>query len=174
MDFVDDGGSVKKQLLTDPQFQLIAAGSNEQTSISGSADPNTTGGHSDTAGRRMISNIGCEDCCGAMWQWLIDQSYRFDGATSHTHTENTASSYTQNATTGAPSGDVAPSFSYRAIGGNKGQLYSQGTYGDIKLVAGASWSDSSYSGSRSRGGARYRWLLSGAGGCRLASSPQFV
>ena len=63
-DFVDDFGAVKKQLLDDSEFQLIAAGSNEETNITGSADPVTTGGHIDTASRRMISNIGCEDCGG--------------------------------------------------------------------------------------------------------------
>ncbi len=78
MDFVDDGGAVKKRLMWDMEFQIAAAGSNEETNIAGSADPVTTGGHSDTAGRRMISNIGCEDMCGAMWQWLLDQSYRYD------------------------------------------------------------------------------------------------
>ncbi len=78
MSFVDDGGEVGKRLLTDAEFQLAATGSNEETNIFGSADPVTTGGHSDTASRRMISNIGCEDMCGAMWQWLQDQSYRYD------------------------------------------------------------------------------------------------
>ena len=28
------------------------------------------GGHVDTAGRRMISFIGCEECCGYLTQWL--------------------------------------------------------------------------------------------------------
>jgi len=32
----------------------------------------------DTANRRMVSNIGCEAMCGVVWQWLRDQSYRFD------------------------------------------------------------------------------------------------
>lgn len=73
--FVDDGGAVGKKLLDDSEFQLASEGSNMQTNIAGSADPVTTGGHSDTAGRRMISNIGLEDCCGALWQWLRDQSY---------------------------------------------------------------------------------------------------
>jgi hypothetical protein len=77
-DHVDDFAAVGKKLLTDSQFQIIAEGSNQKTSVVGSVDPVTTGGHSDTAGRRMISNIGCEDCCGTMWQWLQDQSYRFD------------------------------------------------------------------------------------------------
>ncbi len=78
MDFVDDLGAVGKRLLTDPEFQLAASGSNEETNIAGSADPVTTGGHVDTAGRRMISSIGLEDCCGVMWQWLQDQSFRCD------------------------------------------------------------------------------------------------
>ena len=70
LDFVDDGGAVGKRLLTDPEFMMIAAGSNQGTSIAGAADPVTTGGHVDTAGRRMISSIGCEDCCGTLWQWI--------------------------------------------------------------------------------------------------------
>jgi hypothetical protein len=78
MDFVDDLGAVGKRLLTDPEFQLAASGSNEETNIAGSADPVTTGGHVDTAARRMISSIGLEDCCGVMWQWLQDQSFRCD------------------------------------------------------------------------------------------------
>ena len=68
----DDMRQVRKRLLWDYEFTSIAAGSNEATNISGSVDPGTTGGHVDTASRRMISNIGCEDCCGAMWQWAED------------------------------------------------------------------------------------------------------
>jgi hypothetical protein len=75
MDFVDDGHAVGKRLSSDHEFTSLAAGSNEETNISGSADPGTTGGHNDSAGRRMVSNIGCEDCCGALYQWLLDQSY---------------------------------------------------------------------------------------------------
>lgn len=78
MDFVDDLAAVKKRLLSDDEFAAIAEGSNQKTNIFGSADPVTTGGHVDTASRRMVSNIGVEDCCGAMWQWLRDQSWRFD------------------------------------------------------------------------------------------------
>jgi hypothetical protein len=54
------------------EFVSLSLGSNQGTNIDGGADPGTTGGHSDTAGRRMISNIGCEDCCGALWQWGIE------------------------------------------------------------------------------------------------------
>ena len=57
------------------EFQMGAKGSNEQTTIQGSSDPNTTGGHVDTAGRRMISNIGLEDCCGVSWQFAMDLGF---------------------------------------------------------------------------------------------------
>ena len=60
-----------KRLPDQAEFISFSTGSNQGTNISGSADPNTTGGHVDTASpsRRMISNIGCEDCCGVLWQW---------------------------------------------------------------------------------------------------------
>lgn len=57
------------------EFQMGAKGSNEQTSIQDFSDPNTTGGHVDTAGRRMISNIGLEDCCGVLWQFSMDLGF---------------------------------------------------------------------------------------------------
>ncbi len=60
---------IKKKLMTQRDFVSASLGSNQGTNIAGGADPNTTGGHSDTAGRRMISNIGCEDMCGTLWQW---------------------------------------------------------------------------------------------------------
>lgn len=67
--FVEEFAKVNKHLPSRDDFVAFAKGSNEMTNINGSADPNTTGGHKDTAGRRMISNIGCEDCCGVLWQW---------------------------------------------------------------------------------------------------------
>lgn len=56
------------------QLEFVAAslGSNQSTNIAGSANPGTTGGHSDTAGRRMLSSEGMEDACGVMWQWCRD------------------------------------------------------------------------------------------------------
>ncbi len=51
------------------EFVAASLGANQGTNITGSADPGTTGGHTDTAGRRMISNVGCEDCCGVLFQW---------------------------------------------------------------------------------------------------------
>lgn len=143
MDFVDDLAAVGKRLLSDPEFQVIASGSNEKTSIAGSADPITTGGHIDTAGRRMISNIGCEDCCGALWQWTGEQSYATNSATF--------------------------TFSWFELPGGKGSIYKQGgTFGDVKLLAGGSWLNGTNCGSRSRSASDYRWATSayiGARGC---------
>jgi hypothetical protein len=144
MDFVDDVHAVKKRLLTDEEFQSIAAGSNEETNISGSADPATTGGHVDTASRRMISNIGCEDCAGVMWQWLLDQSYRADGTT----------------------------WAWYDLPGAKGSIYRQGTYGDVKLLAGGNWYSAAYAGSRARYAHHYRWITITIIGGRCLAEPK--
>jgi hypothetical protein len=66
-DFVEDQFCVKKSLLNDEEFAAAILGSNEKTSISGRS---TAGGHSDSAGRRMISVHGVEEGCGWLWQWL--------------------------------------------------------------------------------------------------------
>ena len=55
------------------EFFAFSFGANQGTNITGSTDPGTTTGHTDTAGRRMISNEGIEDTCGVMWQWTRDQ-----------------------------------------------------------------------------------------------------
>ena len=77
--FVEEFALQYKRPLYRREFQVVAKGSNEMTSIQGSADPNTTGGHVDTAGRRMISNYGLEDCCGALWQWGADEYDCYNG-----------------------------------------------------------------------------------------------
>ena len=63
---------VNKRPATDYEFGIFAEGSNERTSIYGSAAPNpkTSGGHNDTSGKRMISGYFVEECCGYLWQWL--------------------------------------------------------------------------------------------------------
>jgi len=100
-------------------------GSNEKTNIAGSSAPGTTGGHVDTASRRMISNIGCEDCAGAYWQWLLTPSAKLD-----------------NGTAGG----------WQTLPDNKGSFYTYGTngYGNTQLRAGGNWSDGTRCGSRSR------------------------
>lgn len=64
----------RQGMKTISQLEFFAAseGANQGTNIAGSADPGTTTGHTDTAGRRMISNEGVEDACGALWQWCRD------------------------------------------------------------------------------------------------------
>jgi len=288
--FVDDGGAVGKRLLDDAEFQLAATGSNEQTNITASADPVTTGGHVDTAARRMISNIGCEDMCGALYQWLSDQSYRWDSDGTMAAASKTLTAYhvaspggnpiyvkyangrpylccnmatdavdkwltfgaavtvqvkhdadaatggyqvyfdedaaqpgcllcalpglkneyidtsdpnyplkiTYNAAPGTPgvaitfddgaderleftspttaNGTIdlaaySMTWGWQALPGSKGQLYKQGPYGDVKLLAGGSWSHSTFCGSRSRYAKYYRWYTDSALGARFASEP---
>lgn len=144
MDHVDDGYAVGKRLLTDGEFQKIAAGSNEETNIVGSADPGTTGGHSDTAGRRMIANNGCEDCCGVLWQWIQDGQVRYDAAIV---------------------------LGWVDLPGAKGSLYLPEDTNDIKLIAGAHWSDAANSGSRSRGAFAGRVNANNGISARFVSEP---
>ena len=63
---------VGKQLLSDFEFLNAALGSSEKTVIAGAAEASivTTGGHVDTAGRRIVSFSGGEDMTGTIWQWL--------------------------------------------------------------------------------------------------------
>lgn len=103
------------------EFQMGAKGSNEQTNIQGSSDPNTTGGHVDTAGRRMISNIGLEDCCGVLWQFSMDLG--FAGGSGWTN-----STYNSNVDD-------------RSYGQTYGTLY--------RLLLGSSWAHGANCGSRS-------------------------
>ena len=62
-------GNQNMRLPTYQEFVHLSLGSNQGTNVAGSKDVNTTGGFVDTAGRRMISNIGAEDCCGNLYQW---------------------------------------------------------------------------------------------------------
>ncbi len=69
---VTDMARVKKSLLSDEAFASAMYGSNEKTHIVGKKEPTSkvSGGYKDTANRRMISHIGCEDGCGYVWQFL--------------------------------------------------------------------------------------------------------
>jgi hypothetical protein len=130
-------------MLDDGEFQVIAAGSNEETNITGSADPGTTGGHVDTASRRMISNIGVEDACGALYQWLSDQS----------------------------SMNVTQAAGYYDLPGGKGSLYRPANTEDVKLIAGGNWGNATTAGSRSRDATAYRWFTITFLGCRFCAEP---
>lgn len=121
--FAECAAQVNKQLVPRDAFIAAAKGSNEKTSIAGSADAGTTGGHVDTANRRMISNIGLEDCCGFLWQWC-----KQDGGAN-------GSGGWGNSVSAAPVDTAA---------GVYGQAY--GSY--YRAFVGGGWDHSSYCGSR--------------------------
>lgn len=73
--FIEQLMNQKMRLPWRHEFQMAAKGSNEGISIKNAADSNTTGGHVDSNNRRMISNIGLEDCCGCSWQWAMDLGF---------------------------------------------------------------------------------------------------
>jgi hypothetical protein len=146
LNHLDDFAEVGKRMLHDHEFQIIAAGSNEETNIAGSAAPGTTGGNSDTASRRMISDIGCEDCCGAYWQWLLTPSARLN--------DGTAGGWID-------------------LPNSKGSFYTYGTngYGNTQLLAGGNWDGGAICGSRSRYANFYRWLVDSRIGGRACVEP---
>lgn len=76
--FTEELGKIGKRPVYRNEFIVVAKGSNESSNINGSSDPNTTGGHVDSAGQRMISNYGLEDCCGVIWQWTADTYESYD------------------------------------------------------------------------------------------------
>jgi hypothetical protein len=164
---VDAGKVLGMKLPTDAGFQSLAAGSNEQTNIYGSAAPSpfTSIGYVDTASRRMISDIGCEGCCGLIYSWLDEQSYCFDAAAAHTHAVSAAPG-----TSGVASADVAPAWEWLALSGSKGSIYKQGTYGDVKMLAGGYWNSSSSCGSRCRSLNSHRWDVASSIGFRLVAN----
>jgi hypothetical protein len=65
----------------------------------------------------------------------------------------------------------SPGFSWYSLPGSRGQLYKQGANGDVKLLAGGSWSAGSYCGSRCRYADAFRWRAHSAIGSRLLAEP---
>lgn len=148
----DDMRHVRKRLLYDREFSSIALGSNEGTNIKGSTDPVTTGGHLDSAERRMISFIGCEDCCGALWQWLEEVAALGTGKA----WSNISGTDQAVGDTGWQSADGQDDF---------GQHYNTTS----ALLAGADWYYSSCCGSRARRADRARSSVFASFGGRGAS-----
>ena len=144
---VDAAAVLGMRLPKDANFQVAAAGSNEETNIVSSAQPSpfTSIGYSDTAGRRMISNLGMESACGLIYQWLDEQAMRWEFTTS---------------------------WNWYDLPGGKGSLYNgagaAGT-GDVKLLAGGGWSNGTNCGSRSRYAGDYRWTAAASLGARVVA-----
>lgn len=155
------------KFLTDFEYDCILETGNQKTNIQGSADPVTTGGHVDTAGRRILTEEEIEDGAGVLHQWTDTHGYHFAGAAAHTH-QVTVSGDAQTVTSGNPSGDVAPSWGYRDLGDNRGSFYGQGTYGETKLLAGGYWNSGAICGSRYRSADVRRSVTGSSLGARFA------
>lgn len=154
---IDDMLQVGKQLLSDDEFSSIALGSNECTNISGSTDRGVVGGHVDTAGKRMTSAIGCEECCGYLWQWLRNVSALGTGS-AWTNIDNA---------NGHNIGSSTLSW-YSVDGQNKfGQMYQVAS----SLLAGGRWDNGAHCGSRSRDASGVRsdcgWSVGSRGSSRV-------
>lgn len=122
---------LKKRLPHRWEFRELADGSPEVVNITGSADPNTTGGHTATNSQRIISKYGCEDCTGVLWQWGSD-------LTTH-DTTNGWAGHSYNSS-------IVPTET------NRGGEYYATTYA---ALFGGRWGSSFYCGSRS-----VNWLSS--------------
>jgi hypothetical protein len=143
MDHTDDLAAVGKRMIDYAGFQIAAAGSNEQSSYSGWAntapDPKTTGGHSDNAGRRMISKYGLEECCGYLWQWGEGGGWRFARTTfTSGNVPMSSGPNDSNSTTDVERHDDWP--------GEKGSIWH--TDGRAGLLLGGAWNFGTGAGSR--------------------------
>ena len=147
--FAEYAGKIQKRLINRDDFICVAKGSNEKSNIRNSADAGTTGGHYDTANRRMISNIGMEDCCGFLWQWC-----RQDGLAN-------GSSGWGNSVSATP---------IDASAGLYGQAY--GTY--YRAFVGGDWGNGASCGSRSVSVAPVSANVLANNGGRLSARPRIV
>ena len=144
--FIEQLMNQKMRLPWRYEFQMAAKGSNEGTSIKNAADPNTTGGHVNSNNRRMISNIGLEDCCGCSWQWAMDLGFA-GGSTWNDSVYNSSVD---------------------------SQKYGQ-SYGTLhRLLLGASWANGPFCGSRSVFCHDGSSVVISDGSARGASEPRVV
>ena len=100
-----------------------------KTAIQGAADPVTTGGHVDTAGRRMISNYGLEDCCGALWQWIQGVFYNASSSNWEADPSGKGSVYRCNALLAGGNWDSSTNCGSRARAANDSRLAVYSYYG---------------------------------------------
>lgn len=124
------------------EFVLIALGTPEGVNIAGGSNPVTSGGHSATAGGRIISFEGAEDAAGVLWQWM-----------SETYGPQTGGSYVNR----FDSNDIQ-------VGG---QMW--GTF--YRLIAGGLWGSGANCGSRASGWIASVLTLNSDHGCRAVAEP---
>ena len=99
-------------------------------------------------GRRIISNIGCEDCTGTWWQWV-------DGGFVYRNHDSVYNGAWSNKSTNG-----------------RGMQYTQGADGAVGLLAGGFWSHGSSCGSRCRAAPSTRSSADAAGGSRGCARSQ--
>ena len=133
----EDLAAIGKRMLLDAEFTSAAMGTIPYRAVMGAVDPITTGVKVNTAGQRIVSDIGCEDMTGCYWQWIGIQSF------------------------GTQSNSAAPAWAEASPAG-QGQQYLPTN----ALLAGGSWSDASSSGARCRVASYSRSTLSAAGSSR--------
>ena len=174
---------VHKALVSRMYYMGLAEGSNQRTNIKDSKDWGTAGGHYDTAGRRMISNYGAEDCCGFMWQWCSDLfdsgATWYDSLQSNKVIQNPDGFYTANKYISNRLGWREESV-YEGIRSTVGALptnYATSGRGSAysalirRLRVGGRWGDGSSCGSRSVFGSELSSHRAGDRGARLVSEP---
>ena len=180
--FAEYAGLVNKRLICRDEFLVIAKGSNERTNIANSADPGTTGGHKDMAGRRMISNYGLEDCCGCMWQWTRDTWGAFNVLSTVYSNQGGINATAQDQSTGQQGIHTLNSYEWQTDGrGTSNYLIDgeQSIYGNaygtlVRALVGGSWYDGSSCGSRSVALCVLSSRRDGGYSGRLASEPRVV
>ena len=133
-----------KRMLTQEEFISISTGSNQGVNILNTNDAVTTGGHYATGNIRMISNIGCEDCCGYYDQWGLESGGPYG-----------ASSW-------------ADAFDSNDDAGQKGQHYNAPNRGRW----GAHWDNPKGGGSRSSIWDCHRLYFASESGSRGACAPK--
>ena len=96
---------------------------------------------------RIISDIGCEDAVGVLYQWLVTSSAKLDDGTAA---------------------------GWYDLAGDKGSFYTYGTnkYGNTQLLAGGNWNVAACCGSRCRLASDYRWNTDSRRGGRFRSEPK--
>ena len=180
--FAEYAGLVNKRLICRDEFLVIAKGSNERTNISGNSDPNTTGGHKDTNNRRMISNYGLEDCCGALWQWTRDTWGAFNVLSTSYSNQGGISATAQDQSAGQQGAHYLNSYGWQTDGrGTSNYLIDgeQSIYGNAygalaRARVGGDWGIGSLCGSRSVILFNLSSSRDGATSGRLASEPRVV
>lgn len=177
--FVEYAGAAKKRLCSRDEFMVIADSSTQMTNISGSTDPVTTGGHEDTASKRIVSKDFVEDLTGVLWQWTSDVFGAFNVVSSTSFSNQGGIAAT--AQTSSANGDhYLRNYQWQEDGRSTthrevdGALNVKGlAYGALaRALVGGDWGYGSHCGSRSVHLGSLSSSRYGVSSARLVSSPR--